>query len=82
MQDPHLSPQTFSQARHPTKTREINGTETPHTTQTTAAGNQIIAQSRSAAGHGDLGIALIIGAFASQHLQPQVVGQYSLRGWF
>ena len=31
MQDPHLSPQTFSQARHPTKTREINGTETPHT---------------------------------------------------
>ena len=22
---------TFSQARHPTKTREINGTETPHT---------------------------------------------------
>ena len=31
MQDPHLSQKTFSQAHHPTKTREINGTETPHT---------------------------------------------------
>ena len=31
MQDLHLQPMTFSQARHPTKTREINGTETPHT---------------------------------------------------
>ena len=51
-------------------------------TQTTAAGNQIIAQSRSASGHGDLGIALIIGAFASEKLQPQVIGQHRLRGWF
>ncbi|MBN2631324.1 MAG: hypothetical protein JXR75_12400 [Rhodobacteraceae bacterium] len=51
-------------------------------TQTTAAGNQIIAQSRSAAGHGDLGIALIIGAFASEKLQPQITGQHRLRGWF
>jgi len=32
MQGLHLQPMTFSQARHPTKTREINGTETPHTT--------------------------------------------------
>ena len=31
MQDLHLQPMTFSQARHPTKTRKINGTETPHT---------------------------------------------------
>lgn len=51
-------------------------------TQTTAAGNQIITQSRSAAGHGDLGIALIVGAFASQHLQPPVVGQHRLIGMF
>ena len=52
------------------------------TTSTTAAGNQIITQSRSAAGHGDLGIALIVGAFATQYLHPQVTGQHSLRGWF
>lgn len=52
------------------------------TTQTTAAGNQIITQSRSAAGHGDLGIALIVGAFATQYLRQQVVGQHKLRGWF
>ena len=51
-------------------------------TQTTAAGNQIITQSRSAAGHGDLGIALIVGAFATQYLRPQVIGQHSLRGCF
>lgn len=52
------------------------------TTQTTAAGNQIITQSRSAAGHGDLGIALIVGAFATQYLGSQVVGEFKLRGWF
>lgn len=52
------------------------------TTQTTAAGNQIITQSRSAAGHGDLGIALIVGAFATQYLGQHVVGEFKLRGWF
>lgn len=31
MQDFHMQTQNFSQARHPTKTHEINGTETPHT---------------------------------------------------
>ena len=31
MQDLHPQTQTFSQARHSTKTREINGTGTPHT---------------------------------------------------
>lgn len=41
--------------------------------QTTAAGNQIITQSRSAGGHGDLGIAIIVGAFASQYLRPKMV---------
>lgn len=51
------------------------------TTQTTAAGNQIITQSRSAAGHGDLGIALIVGAFASQYLKPQKILVSTLRGW-
>jgi len=49
--------------------------------QTTAAGNQIITQSRSAAGHGDLGIALIVGAFASQYLKPQTILISTLRGW-
>ncbi|MDC0739399.1 hypothetical protein N6L24_14010 [Cognatishimia sp. SS12] len=48
---------------------------------TTAAGNQIITQSRSAAGHGDLGIALIVGAFASQYLKPQKILVSTLRGW-
>ena len=51
------------------------------TTATTAAGNQIITQSRSAAGHGDLGIALIVGAFASQYLQQQTISQSRLIGW-
>ena len=52
------------------------------TTQTTAAGNQIIAQSRSAAGHGDLGIALIVGAFASQYLKPQQMEVRQLRNYY
>ena len=41
------------------------------TTQTTAAGNQIITQARNASGHGDLGIGLIVAAFGSQYLVPQ-----------
>lgn len=53
------------------------------TTMTTAAGNQIITQSRSTAGHGDLGIALIVGMFASQYLRPRhVISQAQLRGMF
>ena len=51
-------------------------------TTTTAAGNQIITQSRSAAGHGDLGIALIVAAFASQYLHPQTIVQSTLRGYY
>ena len=62
--------------------KEIEADLASFSTQTTAAGNQIIAQARSAAGHGDLGIALIIGAFASEKLQPQITGQHRLRGWF
>ena len=49
---------------------------------TTAAGNQIITQSRSSAGHGDLGIALIVGAFATQYLNPQTILTGHLRGWY
>lgn len=51
------------------------------TTMTTAAGNQIITQSRSTAGHGDLGIALIVAMFASQYLKPRsIISQAQLRG--
>lgn len=50
-------------------------------TTTTAAGNQIITQSRNAGGHGDLGIALILGGFVSQYLQAGLPVQQTLRGW-
>ena len=49
---------------------------------TTAAGNQIIAQSRSASGHGDAGIALLVAAFASQYLASTGIVQGKLRGWY
>jgi len=49
--------------------------------QTTAAGNQIITQSRSAGGHGDLGISVIVGAFASQYLNAKTVTTHKLIGW-
>ena len=52
------------------------------TLTTTAAGNQIITQSRTAAGHGDLGIALAIAAFTSQHLRPRVFEQRKLAGYW
>lgn len=52
------------------------------TTQTTAAGNQIITQSRNASGHGDTGIALIVAAFASQYLTPQSIRVSKLVGMF
>ena len=51
--------------------QEIEEDLASFTVQTTAAQNQIITQSRSTAGHGDLGIALIVGGFASQYLKPQ-----------
>lgn len=50
-------------------------------TQTTAAGNQIITQSRNASGHGDLGIGLIVAGFASQYLVPQKIQTSNLVGW-
>lgn len=48
---------------------------------TTHAGNQIITQKRSSAGHGDLGIALIVGAFASQYVSAQKIIVSHLQGW-
>lgn len=52
------------------------------TTQTTAAGNTIISQSRTASGHGDTGIALIVAAFASQYLAPQSIKVSKLVGMY
>ncbi len=52
------------------------------TTQTTAAGNQIITQSRNTSGHGDLGIGLIVAGFASQYLVPQDIKVSRLKGWW
>lgn len=52
------------------------------TTQMTAAGNQIITQSRNASGHGDLGIGLIVAAFVSQYLVPQNIRVSKLVGMY
>ncbi len=52
------------------------------TIQTTAAGNTVIGQERTAGGHGDLGSSLCLGAFAAQYLKPQTIGQAQLRGWY
>lgn len=62
--------------------KEIEEDLSSFTTQTTAAGNTIISQSRSASGHGDTGIALIVAAFASQYLAPQNIQVSRLRGWY
>jgi hypothetical protein len=61
--------------------QEIEEDLASFTVQTTAAQNQIITQSRNATGHGDLGIALIVGAFASQYLKPSKILVSQLRGW-
>ncbi|MEP6065905.1 MAG: hypothetical protein ABJ246_08720, partial [Paracoccaceae bacterium] len=61
---------------------EIEADLASFTIETTAAGNSIIAQQRSSGGHGDLGIALVIGCFAAQYLKPQSIGQAKLRGWY
>lgn len=61
--------------------KEIEDDLASFTLTTTAAHNQIITQSRSSAGHGDLGIALIVGAFASQYLKPHIITVSQLRGW-
>jgi hypothetical protein len=47
MQDLHQTMQIFSQARHPTKTPEINGTETPHTVISTSGQNFWVKQSET-----------------------------------
>lgn len=61
---------------------EIEADLASFATTTTAAGNQIISQSRSVAGHGDLGVALILGGFASQYQQAGLAVQQTLRGWW
>lgn len=61
---------------------EIESDLATFTTQTTAAGNRIITQSRNASGHGDAGIALIVAAFASQYLQRPHIVVSALRGWY
>ncbi len=62
--------------------KEIEEDLASFTTQTTAAGNQIITQSRNASGHGDTGIALIVAAFASQYLTPQNIRVGRLVGMY
>ncbi|TDL78119.1 hypothetical protein E2L08_12530 [Palleronia sediminis] len=61
---------------------EIEADLASFTMQTTAAGNQIITQGRKGSGHGDLGISLIVGAFASQHLKSQRIEVSHLRGYY
>lgn len=48
----------------------------------TAAGNQIITQSRQSGSHGDLAIALACAAFSATALKPQTIGQAQLKGWY
>ena len=62
--------------------KEIEEDLASFATQTTAAGNQIITQSRNASGHGDLGIGLIVAGFASQYLKPQGIWTGRLKGWY
>lgn len=51
--------------------------------ETSKAGNQIITQQRTSHGHGDLGIALVLGGFASQYIKPRnIITQSELRGWY
>ncbi|WP_175502275.1 hypothetical protein [Aliiroseovarius crassostreae] len=62
--------------------QEIEADLGSFTTQTTAAGNMVISQSRNASGHSDLGIGLICAAFASQYLASQSIKVSHLRGWY
>ena len=62
--------------------KEIEEELASFTTQTTAAGNQIITQSRNASGHGDLGIGLIVAGFASQYLSDRSIQVGHLRGCY
>lgn len=50
--------------------------------ETTAAGNQIISQSRSASGHGDSAIALAIAAFVGLQLQPTFCGSVKVENYW
>lgn len=48
----------------------------------TAAGNQIITQSRQSGSHGDLGIALAISGWCAEYRKPKFTGQGQVSGWF
>jgi hypothetical protein len=62
--------------------QEIEEDLASFTTQTTAAGKQIITQSRNVSGHGDLGIGLIVAGFASQYLSDRSIKVSKLRGFY
>ena len=62
--------------------KEIEEDLASFTIQTTAAGNQIITQSRNASGHGDARVALIVSAFASQYLHRQSITTSTLAGYY
>ena len=62
--------------------KEIEEDLASFATQTTAAGNQIITQSRNASGHGDLGISLIVAGFASHYLSNRNIKVSHLRGCY
>jgi len=62
--------------------KEIEEDLASFTTQTTAAGNQVITQSRSSAGHGDLGISLIVAAWASQHISRNQIRVEQIQNYF
>lgn len=62
--------------------REIEEDLASFTLTTTAAGNQVIAQSRSASGHGDMAIALIIAAWASQEISGREIEVRPLRNYY
>ena len=61
---------------------EIESDLASFTLTETAAGNQIITQSRQSGSHGDLAIGLACAAFSATYLKPQTVGQAQLHGWY
>lgn len=62
--------------------KEIESDIASFSLTTTAAGNQVITQSRNASGHGDLGISLIVAAWASQHVTSQYITVGQIQNYF
>lgn len=69
-------------ARDLTLRRDIEEDLASFSLTTTAAGNQVITQSRNASGHGDLGVSLAIAAFCSAYLEGQTITTHKLRGYY